>query len=105
MEPSKYRPISLLNMGGKVLEELLINRINHHMYKNELLIDSKYGFTPKRVNRCSYGGKKIHRSGTRKRYGCYNDQLKRQRSIQRSVVAKRLKGVERCRMPYKLVLP
>jgi hypothetical protein len=46
MEPSKYRPISLLNIGGKVLEKLRINRINHHMYKNELLIDSQYGFMP-----------------------------------------------------------
>jgi len=45
MEPSKYRPISLLNIGGKVKEELLINRINQHMHKNELLIDSQYGFT------------------------------------------------------------
>jgi len=45
MEPSKYLPISLLNIGGKVLEKLLINRINHHMYKNELLIDSQHGFT------------------------------------------------------------
>jgi len=47
MEPSKYRPINLLNIGGKVLEKL-INRINHHMYKNELLIDSQYGFTPQK---------------------------------------------------------
>ena len=46
MEPSKYRPISLLNIGGKVLEKLLFNRINHNMYKNELLIDSQYGFMP-----------------------------------------------------------
>ena len=30
MDPSKYRPISLLNIGGKVLENLPINRINHH---------------------------------------------------------------------------
>jgi hypothetical protein len=33
-------PISLLNIGGKVLEKLLINTINHSMYKNKLLIDS-----------------------------------------------------------------
>jgi hypothetical protein len=43
MEPSKYRPISLLNIGGNVLEKLLINRINHHMY-----IGSQYGFTPQK---------------------------------------------------------
>jgi len=48
MDPSKYRPISLLNIGGKVLEKLLINRINNHMYKNELLTDSQYGFTPQK---------------------------------------------------------
>jgi len=28
-QPSKYRPISLLNIGGKALEQLLINRIMH----------------------------------------------------------------------------
>jgi hypothetical protein len=27
----KYRPISLLNIGEKVLENFLINRINHHV--------------------------------------------------------------------------
>jgi len=48
MEPTKYRPISLINTGGKVLEVFLINIINHHMYKNELLIDSQYGFTPQK---------------------------------------------------------
>jgi len=25
LDPSKYRPISLLNMGGKILDKLLIN--------------------------------------------------------------------------------
>ena len=34
MDPSKYLPISLLNIGGKILEKLLINRINHHIYRN-----------------------------------------------------------------------
>jgi hypothetical protein len=47
-DPSKYRLISLLNIGGKVLEKLLINRINHHSYKNELLIDRQYGFMPQK---------------------------------------------------------
>jgi len=37
LDPSEYRPISLLNMGGKILDKLLINRINYHLYKNELL--------------------------------------------------------------------
>jgi hypothetical protein len=30
-EVYKYRPTSLLNIGGKVLEKLLIDRINHHL--------------------------------------------------------------------------
>jgi len=30
-EVSKFRPINLLNTGGKVLEKLLINRITHHV--------------------------------------------------------------------------
>jgi hypothetical protein len=46
---SKYRPISLLNTGGKVLEKLLINRIMHFLYKNELLNQNQFGFTPKKA--------------------------------------------------------
>jgi hypothetical protein len=45
MDPSKYRPISLLNIRDKVLEKLLINRINHYMYKHNLLTDKQFGFT------------------------------------------------------------
>jgi len=33
-------------MEGKVLKKLLNNRINHHLYKNELLNDRQFGFTP-----------------------------------------------------------
>lgn len=48
LNPSKFRPISLLNVGGKVLEKLLINRINHYLYTNTLLNDNQYGFRPQR---------------------------------------------------------
>ena len=34
---SKYRPISLLNVGGKELEKVMINRINHSVYNNEYI--------------------------------------------------------------------
>jgi hypothetical protein len=45
-EVSKYRPISLLNVGGKVLEEVMISRINHHVYTNDYINKNQYGFTP-----------------------------------------------------------
>jgi hypothetical protein len=47
-EPTKYRPIILLNVGGKVLEKLLIDRINHHIYSPRLLNGNQYGFIPQR---------------------------------------------------------
>jgi hypothetical protein len=47
-EPSKYRPISLLNVGGKILEKLLIDRILHHVYSNNLLNKKPYGFIPQK---------------------------------------------------------
>lgn len=40
------RPTSLINLGGKVLEKLLINRILHHLYTNKLLSENQYGFKP-----------------------------------------------------------
>jgi len=45
-EASKYRPISLLNVAGKVLEKVMINRINHHVYTNGYINSNQYGFTP-----------------------------------------------------------
>jgi len=47
-EFSKFRPISLLNTGGKVLEKLLINRINHHVFTHDIMNKNQYGFTPQR---------------------------------------------------------
>jgi hypothetical protein len=48
MEVSKFRPISLINVGGKVLEKILINRITHYLHNNNLLNQNQYGFTPKK---------------------------------------------------------
>jgi hypothetical protein len=43
---TKYRPISLLNIGGKILEKALIKRINHHIYSTGFLNRNQYGFIP-----------------------------------------------------------
>jgi len=45
---SKFRPISLLNTGGKVLEKVPINRINHPIYSHDFLNANQYGFAPQR---------------------------------------------------------
>jgi hypothetical protein len=45
-EVSKYRPISLLNIGGKVLEKLMINRINHHGFTTPYINKNQYVFMP-----------------------------------------------------------
>jgi hypothetical protein len=47
-DPSKFGPISLINVGGKVLEKILINRIMHHVYTNNFLNGNQFGFTPKK---------------------------------------------------------
>jgi hypothetical protein len=44
-EVTKFRPISLMNVAGKVLEKLLINRIMHFVCVNELVNRNQYGFT------------------------------------------------------------
>ena len=47
-EVHKYRPISLINTGGKLLEKLLIDRVNHHLH-TKLLNRNQFGFTPQKV--------------------------------------------------------
>jgi hypothetical protein len=46
LEVTKYSPISLLNVGGKVLEKVLINRTNHYVFTNEYINKNQYGFMP-----------------------------------------------------------
>lgn len=46
---SKYRPISLLNVAGKVLDKLMINRILHHVHTNTAGLNrNQYGFMPQK---------------------------------------------------------
>ena len=47
-EINKFRPISLLASGGKVLEKLLINRINHHVFSRGYMNDNQLGFRPQK---------------------------------------------------------
>jgi hypothetical protein len=47
-EASKFRPVSLLDTGGKVLEELFINRINHHVYSRGHMNENQFGFRPQK---------------------------------------------------------
>jgi hypothetical protein len=47
-DASKFRPISLLYVGGKVLEKLLINRINHQIYSHVLRSGNQFGFMPQK---------------------------------------------------------
>ena len=44
---TKFRSISLINTGGKVLEKLLINIINHHVFSH-YMNNNQYGFTPQK---------------------------------------------------------
>jgi len=47
-DASKYRPISLFNVAGKVLDKLMIDRILHHVHPNVGVNSNQYGFIPQR---------------------------------------------------------
>lgn len=44
--PKDFRPISLIPVLGKLLEILLINRINYYLFSNNLLNCNQFGFIP-----------------------------------------------------------
>ena len=46
-DASKYRPISLINVSGKILEILMIQRIMQHINSRNGLNRNQYGFTPR----------------------------------------------------------
>jgi len=45
---SKFRPIRLLDTRRKVLEKIMINRINHHVYSRGYINENQYGFRPQK---------------------------------------------------------
>ena len=45
-EPSNYRPISLLSVVGKLLEQVVASVICHHLSEHCLLSDRQFGFWP-----------------------------------------------------------
>jgi len=47
-EVSKFCPIILLDIGGKVLGKVLINRINHHVFSQGFMNENQYSFTPQK---------------------------------------------------------
>jgi hypothetical protein len=44
-EVTKFRPINLLNIKGKIMEKILITRINYWAYSTNFLNNNQYGFT------------------------------------------------------------
>jgi hypothetical protein len=46
-DANKYRSVNLVNIGGKVLENVLINKINH-VYFHEFMNNNQFGFMPQR---------------------------------------------------------
>jgi len=48
IDASKYRPISLLNVTGKVLDKLMMDIIVHHVHSGVGLNSNQYGFIPQR---------------------------------------------------------
>lgn len=44
--PSSYRPISLLSSLSKVLERVILHRLNNHIYNNNIIPSQQHGFRP-----------------------------------------------------------
>lgn len=43
-DPASFRPIGLIDVFGKLLEKLIINRLTHHMYVTNTFCKNQFGF-------------------------------------------------------------
>lgn len=43
-DPSSYRPISLLPIMGKILEKIILRRLNEHLENTKIMKDEQFGF-------------------------------------------------------------
>lgn len=46
-QPTNYRPISLLPIFSKILESVILSRLNYHLKSNNILIQEQFGFKTK----------------------------------------------------------
>ena len=51
--PSSYRPLSVLDMIGKLFEKILLNRILNEASEHELVRDKQFGFDTSIARPCS----------------------------------------------------
>lgn len=50
--PSSYRPISLLNVLGKIFERILLERLNIHIENNEIIPNQQFGI--RKAHSCNH---------------------------------------------------
>ena len=94
-------------MGGKVLEKLLINRMMHHLYGNNLMNPNQYGFIPKKYRRRHTSSERIHRRRIQTRTHYYTHKLRRTGGFRRGMVAEYItqpKNYSTARKTY-IILP
>jgi hypothetical protein len=47
-DPKSYRPISLLNITGKIFQRILTNRLNLLLESHNLILSEQFGFRAQR---------------------------------------------------------
>jgi hypothetical protein len=57
----KYRQTNLLNVGIKIHDKMLINRIVHVLYSNNFLNQNCFGFTPQKALKRGNSSKELRR--------------------------------------------
>jgi hypothetical protein len=98
----KYRPIRLINIGGKILEKLLIDRINHDLYSKRLVNENQFGFCPQRSTLdASMAGKRFCANISTTKEHSDNDQPRRTGGIRRSMVACDTEQLKKRRVPQE----